>query len=49
MAAYPEDSAQTTNGRSWGQEQPINGAGQFAPKQPFAGGAVRAGESAKPT
>ena len=31
-----------------GQEQPINGAGQFAPKQPLAGGAVPAGEAAKP-
>ena len=31
-----------------GQEQPINVAGQFAPKQPFAGGAVRVGEAAKP-
>ena len=31
-----------------GQEQPINGAGQFAPKQPLAGGAVRVGEAAKP-
>ena len=33
---------------SIGQELPINGAGQFAPKQPFAGGAVRAGEGVEP-
>ena len=33
---------------AFGQEQPINGAGQFAPKRPFAGGAVGEGEAAEP-